>query len=152
MTPNTDSVAMLRELLDEYPAPNFTAERAALTAAIAALEAQASALAYATRLAAAMHRDHYAEDAPQWEPFPDLMGVLSQIGNMLTGLARKQASAPGGEVMEEMVAAALDAQPFKDANSGTRVWQLIASDGEGTETVMRAALIAALAARAGKGE
>lgn len=43
VTPNTDSVAMLREILDEYPAPNFTAERAALTAAIAALDAQASA-------------------------------------------------------------------------------------------------------------
>ena len=37
------NVAVLRELLDEYPAPNFTAERAALTAAIAALSAQGEA-------------------------------------------------------------------------------------------------------------
>ena len=43
------------------------------------------ALRYATNLARALWRDHYASTAPQWEPMSDLMGVLSQIDNMITG-------------------------------------------------------------------
>lgn len=44
-------------------------------------------LSYATRLAEAIWRKHYATDAPNWKPLPDLMGVLTQIDNMTNGLA-----------------------------------------------------------------
>lgn len=56
------------------------------------------AIAYAQRLARGMWRDHYASESPDWEPYDDLMGALSQIDNMLAGLARKpavQIAAPG---------------------------------------------------------
>jgi hypothetical protein len=35
---------------------------------------------------------HYPE-APQWEPLPDLIGLLTQIDNMTTGLVRAEAHA-----------------------------------------------------------
>lgn len=43
---------------------------------------------YAQRLATSLWERHYKTDAPDWEPLPDLMGVLTQIDNMLTGLQR----------------------------------------------------------------
>ena len=47
------------------------------------------ATAYAERIARSLWRKHYANDAPEWEAMKgDLMGLLSQIDNMLTGLAR----------------------------------------------------------------
>ena len=45
-------------------------------------------LGYATRLAQSMHSKHYKVDAPHWKPLPDLMGVLTQIDNMVSGLSR----------------------------------------------------------------
>ncbi len=54
---------------------------------IAALEADlAAAQSYATTLAVSMHKQHYAEDAPNWQPLPDLVGLLTQIDNMYAGL------------------------------------------------------------------
>lgn len=47
-----------------------------------------AALGYATRLACSLWGKHYREDAPNWRPCDDLMGVLTQIDNMLTGLGR----------------------------------------------------------------
>lgn len=44
------------------------------------------ALAYATQLARSLHQKHYAAVAPDWAPFDDLYGVLTQIDNMTTGL------------------------------------------------------------------
>lgn len=44
---------------------------------------------YAIRLAEHMWTKHYREDAPAWQAFPDLLGVLTQIDNMLTGLMRR---------------------------------------------------------------
>lgn len=46
------------------------------------------ALGYATRLAESMWRKHYQQIAPNWHPFDDLMGVLTQIDNMATGLIK----------------------------------------------------------------
>ena len=47
------------------------------------------AVTYAERLARALWREYYADDAPQWEPLTgELMGLLSQIENMTTGLTR----------------------------------------------------------------
>jgi len=41
---------------------------------------------YATTLAVSMHRQHYAEAAPNWQPLSDLVGLLTQIDNMYAGL------------------------------------------------------------------
>lgn len=64
------------------------AYRAMLAAAPQPPEAQAEqALRWATNLARSLARKHYPE-APQFEPLPDLVGVISQIDNMTTGLVR----------------------------------------------------------------
>lgn len=62
--------------------------------------------AYAERLARALWRKHYADDAPQWEPLTgDLLGMLSQIDNMTTGLTRAigNAQAEGWSVSSEFI-------------------------------------------------
>lgn len=54
--------------------------------------------AYAERLARALWRKHYADDAPQWEPLTgDLFGMLSQIDNMTTDLTRAIGNAQAEE-------------------------------------------------------
>ena len=45
-------------------------------------------LGYATRLAEALWEKHCKTEAPDWKPLPDLLGVLTQIDNMTTGLVR----------------------------------------------------------------
>lgn len=52
------------------------------------------ALGYATRLAESLWEKHFKRDAPHWKPLPDLLGVLTQIDNMTTGLARSHDEAP----------------------------------------------------------
>lgn len=52
-------------------------------------------LGYATQLARHLREHYYKEESPKFKPFDDLMGVLSQIDNMLGGLAeRRKNSAP----------------------------------------------------------
>lgn len=46
----------------------------------------ADAQSYATTLAVSMHKQHYAETAPNWQPLLDLVGLLTQIDNMYAGL------------------------------------------------------------------
>jgi hypothetical protein len=60
----------------------------AITAIKAALEAkdETHAYGYAKRLAEAIWSKHYKTTAPQWEPFDELIGVLTQIDNMTAGL------------------------------------------------------------------
>ena len=41
---------------------------------------------YAKRLAIYLWEKHYRDIAPEWEPLKDLMGVLTQIDNMISGL------------------------------------------------------------------
>ena len=41
---------------------------------------------YAKNLAAYLWETYYKINVPEWEPCEDLMGVLTQIGNMITGL------------------------------------------------------------------
>ena len=43
---------------------------------------------YASRLAVALWEKHYKDIAPQWKPLDDLMGALTQIDNMTSGLTR----------------------------------------------------------------
>jgi hypothetical protein len=45
---------------------------------------------YASRLATHLWEKHYKDAAPQWKPFDDLLGVLTQIDNMTSGLARME--------------------------------------------------------------
>ncbi|ARO14399.1 hypothetical protein BVG79_01053 [Ketogulonicigenium robustum] len=48
---------------------------------------------YATSLAVCLHKTHYETDAPDWQPFEDLLGVLTQIDNMTAGLSHVTATA-----------------------------------------------------------
>lgn len=48
------------------------------------------ALGYATRLAVSLHASLYP-DVVQWKPLPDLLGVLTQIDNMVCGIALRPA-------------------------------------------------------------
>jgi hypothetical protein len=49
------------------------------------------AYGYASRLAIHIWQKHYKEVSPQWKPLDDLMGVLTQIANMTSGLNRQHA-------------------------------------------------------------
>jgi len=49
-------------------------------------------LEYAQRLATAMWEKHWKENSPDWKPLPDLLGVLTQIDNMVAGMTRKEKS------------------------------------------------------------
>lgn len=46
---------------------------------------------YARNLAETMWRQHYLNDAPDWEPLDDLAGLLTQIDNMVSDMMRRQA-------------------------------------------------------------
>ncbi len=67
-------------------------------AAIPAVPAgkDAAALGYATRLATAIFEKHYSHEADYasglvvWQPFDELLGVLTQIDNMTCGLVRPE--------------------------------------------------------------
>jgi hypothetical protein len=54
----------------------------------------AAALEYATRLATGMWERDWKEESPHWQPFDDLVGVLSQIDNMLAGMEKKKRHNP----------------------------------------------------------
>jgi hypothetical protein len=58
-----------------------------------------SELEYATQLATWTWEKHYRDDSPDWRPLPDLMGVLTQIDNMLTGLVRARPSTNRSECL-----------------------------------------------------
>lgn len=45
-------------------------------------------LEYARQLAITLWEKHYKVDSPDWEPLPDLIGLLTQIDNMTCGLVR----------------------------------------------------------------
>ena len=47
------------------------------------------AYGYAVEIAITLHKKHYADDAPEWEPCEDLFGVLMQIDNMTSDLVRE---------------------------------------------------------------
>jgi hypothetical protein len=61
----------------------------------AAPQGKADAYGYASRLAVAIWEKHSKDAAPQWKP--DLMGVLTQIDNMSSGLSLASPPAPGAE-------------------------------------------------------
>ena len=66
-----DAVKTIREALAEQPA-------------------QQDEYGYAKRLAEWLWQKHYAKDAPDWVPFDNLAGVLTQIDNMVCRLVKEQ--------------------------------------------------------------
>jgi len=52
---------------------------------------------YAVRLLIALMEKHYPDRWPEWAPLPDLMGILTQIDNLTTGLVRAAPTAGGGD-------------------------------------------------------
>ncbi len=50
----------------------------------------AASLEYATRLAKGMWERDWQKESPHWQPFDDLLGVLTQIDNMLAGMEKKK--------------------------------------------------------------
>jgi hypothetical protein len=85
----------------EFDSFYATGKQEAITAIKAALEAkdEPDAYGYAKRLAEAIWSKHYKTIAPQWEPFDELIGVLTQIDNMTAGLI----STPQQEAKDEPV-------------------------------------------------
>lgn len=77
-------------------------EWSVLEAAISSAPPSATtAVDYAKQLATSLWQRHYREDAPQWEPCGDLMGLLSQIDNMVSGLTRAAQQPAAVETPEE---------------------------------------------------
>jgi hypothetical protein len=70
---------------------------------------------YAKRLAGYLWRTHYKETAPNWEPFDDLMGLLSQIDNMTCRLVLPAPTS------REAAAAEGEAAPSVDYEAGVKV-------------------------------
>lgn len=70
----------------------ITALRTAIEQAETAQGQQPDAYGYAKRIAEAIWKKHYQSTAPQWEPLDDLVGVLTQIDNMTSGLTTPPAA------------------------------------------------------------
>ena len=62
----------------------------AIREALAEQPAQQDEYGYAKRLAEWLWQKHYAKDAPDWVPFDNLAGVLTQIDNMVCRLVKEQ--------------------------------------------------------------
>jgi hypothetical protein len=74
-----------------------------------AQQAEPDVYGYASRLAVAVWEKHYKGAAPQWKPLDDLMGVLTQIDNMTSGLTRlAQQAEPVAVAERERIAAQWD--------------------------------------------
>lgn len=86
----------------------------------------ALALREATQIANYVWQNHYRKDAPNWQPLPDLRGVISQISNMVTGLTRAaDALEPSGDVVERawneaIESAAKEAEAWFPANTAAK--------------------------------
>lgn len=107
--------------------------RAALTAAQQPVQEGGGEVATARRLAVGLWQRHYREVAPQWEPCPDLAGLLSQIDNMASGLRRFDDTAPpsapvGVEAAARRLLEAYDgnAHPFEAAAAAQAMREALA--------------------------
>lgn len=58
-----------------------------------AAQQESETLHYAKHIATSIWRDNYKATAPEWKPFDDLHGILSQIDNMTCGMRRAPAPA-----------------------------------------------------------
>ena len=107
-------------------------------------ERAVEAAGYAERLAIALWEKHYRNAAPNWKPLTgDLIGILTQIDNMTSGLALATKPAVKDDetvvaLRERVAEIADDFTPDRDADAP----QALAE--------MREALLAALAAKDGR--
>lgn len=53
------------------------------------IESRTEEYRYAKQLAKTLWRIHYQENVPNWQPLGDLMGILTQIDNMIVPLMKK---------------------------------------------------------------
>jgi hypothetical protein len=88
--PVSDAARLLFETLADYMS-EWWFERAATKTALAEKDARiAEATRYAERLASILWQKHYKDQAPGWKPLSgDLVGILTQIDNMTSGLASR---------------------------------------------------------------
>jgi len=75
-------VSLVREGINKHKAMELADHFAAQQ------QVEPDAYGYASRFAVAIWEQHYKDVAPQWKPLDDLMGVLTQIDNMTSGLTR----------------------------------------------------------------
>ena len=59
----------------------------------------AAALAYASSLAETLHDKHYSRSV-SWKPMPDLLGLLTQIDNMVAGIIGTATATPSDKIAE----------------------------------------------------
>lgn len=59
----------------------------------------AAALSYASSLAETLHDKHYSRNV-SWKPLPDLLGLLTQIDNMVAGIIGNATPAPSDKIAE----------------------------------------------------
>ena len=83
--PTADLMAELRAALAQQDEPVAWVGDPS-TQDYASTQPEPDAYGYASRLAVALWEKHYKDAAPQWKPLDDLMGVLTQIDNMTSGL------------------------------------------------------------------
>ena len=90
--PAQEPVAWMFEFPDKRVKPKFDSAPHGGNWQPLYIHPQPDAYGYAKRLAEAIWKKHYQSTAPQWEPFDDLMGVLTQIDNMTAGLTTPPAA------------------------------------------------------------
>ena len=95
-------VTLVREGINKHKARELADHFAAQQ------QVEPDAYGYASRFAVAMWEQHYKDVAPQWKPLDNLMGVLTQIDNMTSGLTRLEqpVQEPVGWVAEVELGAA----------------------------------------------
>ena len=79
---------------------------------------------YAKDIATHLWESNYKSNSPEWEPCDDLMGVLSQIDNMTTGLTI-QTKKKVPVLMEHKDSQDCWCEPYldyEDPETGNQVW------------------------------
>lgn len=90
---NDDIDSMVRAYLGDC-GPQATRVYSFARAIWSVAQTDSQCYSYAKRLAESLWRKHYKETAPAWEACEDLMGVLTQIDNMVCGLTSATPNAP----------------------------------------------------------
>ena len=106
MTGYESKKAMAREQMNNYRNPvskyeaqmnNYGNRMSKCEEQMRGAEQEPDAYGYARRFAEYIWAAHYRVTAPQWKPLDDLMGVLTQIDNMTSGLVTPPAAQPAQE-------------------------------------------------------
>jgi hypothetical protein len=106
-----DEVYFAKDESDSYICEGIRIGFEAWQAARQSSQSEPVALQYVTQLAIYLHDKFYKEKSPIFEPLDNVMSVLTQIDNMICGLAIPQQAIPSGwklvpiEPTEEMIEA-----------------------------------------------